>query len=114
MRQEGSKIFIADLIQTGIIRPVHISRLKKLDPTFEASRQTVKANYCQVERIVSHRFTTQGNLVVQVKWTDYDEPSEEHLRENPSIRRTQAFVTYCTIDHPELRQYAEGIVIFNQ
>ena len=111
MRQEGGKVFITNLIHSGIVRAVHVSRIKKLDNEFREEHVSAKDNYCEVERIVSHRFTTHGTLVVTVKWSDHEDTTEENLRSNPSIRRTRPFHDYCRAI-PALSQFINGIIVF--
>ena len=114
MRQEGNTVYYADLVQSGIIRSANVSRIKRLDPTYVAPSQNPKTTFFDVERIIGHRFTSHGNLVVRVKWTDQDDHTEENTLQNPSIRRTLPFLQYCTIEHPELSSHAQGIVAFPQ
>ena len=111
MRQEGGKVYIANLLHSGVVRAVHVSRIKKLDSEFRETQPVTKDNYCEVESIVSHRFTSHGTLVVTVKWTDHEDTTEENLRSNPSIRRTRPFHEYCR-NIPELTRYTDGVMIF--
>jgi hypothetical protein len=112
LRQVGSTVHIADLVQSGIVRQVHVKRTKPLSDNFN-NNIDLRQNYCEVESILSHRFTDHGTLVVRVKWTDQEDSTEENLLNNPSIRRTKPFYSYCTITAPQLIDYVRDIVIFS-
>ena len=91
------------MLQTGIILPVYI-KSRKVRFNKRTKPDNLKDNIVEVETFLRNRMTTQNNLVVTVKWSGYDEPTEEHINKNPSIRRTEAFVAYCR-SRPELRSF---------
>ena len=110
LKQDGNTVSIADRSRSGLVRQVHISRVKIFVPPADyRPDQSVNADFYQVEKIVSHRFTKKNNLKVTVKWQDSDELTEETLSSNPSIRRTIAFHAYCQ-SNKELLPYIHNIV----
>jgi hypothetical protein len=111
IRTEGNSVIVADLDNTGTTRPVHVKNIKLIDESLKMSTKPPR-NFFEVESILAHRMNAQKNLVVTVKWLGYDEPSEENVGRNPSLRRTLPFVRYCR-SNPELRQYVEDIEVFN-
>ena len=114
IRQEGDRLYVADLDNTGLIRQVYIKHVKLVDESLQVPPALTKANreLYEVESIQSHRFTTRGALIVSVKWTGYDQPSDEYVARNPSLRRTVAFVSYCQ-RFAELRHLVDNIVVFD-
>ena len=112
IRQEGNKVIVADLLHSGLQRSVFISNVKLFIPPPQWNPDQVQQdNTFIVEAITSHRLTNRNGLVVMVKWKDYDDPTEEYISRNPSIRRTIAFIRYCN-DHPDLQRFTRGIQAF--
>jgi hypothetical protein len=111
IRTEGNSVIVADLDNTGTTRPVHVKNIKLIDESLKMSTKPPR-NFFEVESILAHRMNDKKNLVVTVKWLGYEEPSDEIVSRNPSLRRTLPFVRYCR-SIPELRQYVEDIEVFN-
>jgi hypothetical protein len=110
LKQDGNTVSIADRSRSGLVRQVHISRVKIFVPPADyRPDQSVNADFYQVEKITGHRFTKKNNLKVTFKWQDSDELTEETLSSNPSIRRTLAFHAYCQ-EHKDLLHYTHNIV----
>ena len=110
LKQDGNTVYITDRSRTGLVCQVHISRVKIFVPPADyRPDHSVNADFYQVERIVSHRFTKKNNLKVTVKWQDSDDLTEETLSLNPSLRRTIAFHAYCQ-EHKDLLPYIHNIV----
>jgi len=107
--QQDGKINIADLVKSGLIRSVHISRITPY--VEEDNPPAMPDNFFVVNRILSHRFTDRKKLIVTVKWAGYDDTSEENISRNPSIRRTLPFLQYCQ-QHTELMEFAKDIIPF--
>lgn len=114
IRQEGDRLYVADLEHTGLIRQVYIKHVKLVDESLQVPPALTKANreLFEVDSIISHRFTTRGALIVSVKWTGYDQPTDEYVARNPSLRRTVAFVSYCQ-RFAELRHLVDNVVVFD-
>jgi len=111
IRQTGNTVYVSDLEHTGIERPVNIKRCKVLTPDFPTTTTHRPLNFFEVEKILSHRITSKGNLIVTVQWTGFEETSEENISTNPSIRRTEAFYNYCN-NNSQLQKFITGIVLF--
>jgi hypothetical protein len=110
LKQDGNTVSVADRTRSGLVRQVHISRVKIFVPPADyRPDQSVNADFYQVEKIVSHRFTKKNNLKVTVKWQNSDELTKKTLSSNPSIRCTIAFHAYCQ-HNKELLPYINNIV----
>ena len=98
--QDSNTLFISDLRTSGTIRRVHIKHVKPLSHDFTESIPQ-QSDFFDVEAILSHRSTSKGNHIVLVKWKGYDDPSEEYLSRNPSLKKTSAYLEYQKLN-PEL------------
>lgn len=98
--QDFNTLSVSDLRTSGTIRKVHIKHVKKL-PSDYVETISVPSNYFEVEAILSHRSTSKRNIILLVKWAGFDDPSEEHLSKNPSLKKTSAFQAYLIL-HPEI------------
>ena len=96
----------------GSPRNVHImiSRVKIFHPSksYRPDQSIRRPNYFVVDSISAHRFNSRGTLLLTVKWKTSDgslDVTEENTSQNPSIKRSQAFIDYCQL-HPELLKYS--------
>jgi hypothetical protein len=108
--QSGSQLTIADTMNSGTPRNVHISRVKIFHPSksYRPDQSIRRPNYFVVDSISAHRFNSRGTLLLTVKWKTSDgslDVTEENTSQNPSIKRSQAFIDYCQL-HPELLKYS--------
>ena len=110
LKQDGNTVSVADRSRSGLVRQVHISRIKIFVPPADyRPDQSVNVDFYHVEKILNHEFTKKGNLKVTVKWKDSDDLTMESLSSNPSIRRTVAFRAYCQ-ENKDLLPYINNIV----
>jgi hypothetical protein len=114
VRVDGDHLILADLLRTGIARPVHVKHVKPLSDECnldEMNANTGTEEFFEVEAITSHHISTRGAVTVTVKWAGYPDTTDELLSKNPSIKRTEAFVRYAK-SVPELRYLTDNIEVF--